>query len=69
MVYRHPMLYALLSLTFLVIAIILILLGMFTTTDGTLQGTLIILGVFMLIPAFSYFSLYNEETHYGVNIA
>lgn len=64
MVYRHPMLYALLSLLFLVIAIVLALLGIFVATT-TLQGTLISLGLFMLIPTFTYFSLYNEEAHEG----
>ncbi len=64
MVYRHPTLYALLSLLFLVIAIVLALLGIFLATT-TLQATLIFLGLFMLIPAFTYFSLSNEEAHEG----
>lgn len=65
MVYRHPTLYALLSLLFLAIAIVLALLGIFAVTPGTTQLTLIFLGIFMLIPAFTYFSLSNEEAHEG----
>lgn len=65
MVYRHPTLYALLSLLFLAVAIVLALLGIFVATPGVTQATLIFLGLFMLIPAFTYFSLYNEEAHEG----
>ena len=64
MVYRHPTLYGLLSLLFLVIAIVLALLGILLATT-TLQATLIFLGLFMLIPAFTYFSISNEEAHEG----
>jgi heme/copper-type cytochrome/quinol oxidase subunit 4 len=61
MAHRHPTLYLLLSLLFLLLTLILIFLGMASSWSSLTRVTLFLLSPFSLILALSYFHLRSQE--------
>lgn len=61
MVHRHPALYRILGLVFLVCTLVLIFLGAIPSWPPATRGALLLLSVFPLILSLSYFHLATQE--------
>lgn len=61
MVHRHPILYRMLSLTFLSIALLLMLLSLNVSWSTTTRATLAVCSLFSFLLMLSYASLCTQE--------